>query len=172
MKAWKISLLAVTIILTGCEKKSPDTEKPEKAVKGDAQLSPIDRDHPMARQLDRQSENATLTDMSVAEIHFVPHRAILNGNGTARLYRLAWLVQKYGGTIYVDLGDTQSELSQDRMRIVSDYLVAAGLPKENIHLVFGIPESTGMLASEAITVHNDSRIKPMKDQQPSSVFGK
>jgi len=169
MNAWKISLLVTAIVLVGCEKKSPDPQ--EKDDKAAAQLSPIDRDHPMTRQFDRQTENAALTDMSLAEIHFVPPRAMLNGTGTARLYRLAWLVQQYGGHIFVDLQDTQSELSQQRMQVVTEYLVATGLPKESIHLEFGIPESTGMLASEATTAYKDSRIKPGKNQQPVNVYG-
>ncbi len=45
------------------------------------------------------TDNALLESMSVADYHFLPNRPLLTTLGKQRLYRLAALVEEYGGEI-------------------------------------------------------------------------
>jgi hypothetical protein len=113
----------------------------------------------MERQNDRMIHNAELADMVIADILFLPHRDGLNATGTQRLNHLAWLVEKYGGTIKMDMKEPKSELTQARLKTVRDYLRTWGLPENKIKVEVGLSENEGMNAKEGIDVYNQSRSK-------------
>lgn len=147
------SLLIVMGVMQGCEKREPaPTSQP-------AEPACTRADHPYNRQFDQSSENADMVDMVVTDIHFMPNRAILNGTGTARLHRLAWIVDHYGGTIAVDVTDGDENLTQARIQTVKAYLRACGLADSKIQVALGLSSGKGMPADEAINVYNDTRYK-------------
>ena len=117
----------------------------------------VEERRPMERQGDRMIHNAELADMTVTDIHFLPHRDTLNSTGTQRLSHLAWLVDKYGGTIKLDLKDPESELSQARLETVKAYLKTRDLPECKIKVQIGLSENEGMSAKEGIEIYNESR---------------
>ncbi len=117
----------------------------------------VEERRPMERQGDRMIHNAELADMTVTDIHFLPHRDALNSTGTQRLSHLAWLVDKYGGTIKLDLKDPESELSQARLETVKAYLKTRDLPECKIKVQIGLSENEGMSAKEGIEIYNESR---------------
>jgi hypothetical protein len=125
----------------------------------------VSHDKPIIRQSDRQVHNAELADMVVADIHFLPNRTVLNTVGTERLSHLAWIVENYGGTIKLDLDDPASQLAMQRMSIVKEYLKAYGLPDNKIQVEFGLSETKGMDAKEAINVHKNSQFKEQKEDK-------
>jgi len=158
MRKEMISLTLVAILvlmsgLLGCEKRRPVATTQPQSVQ-------TDRVHPMTRQFDQMSENADLTDMVVSDIHFVPHRAALNGTGRSRLRRLALLVNQYGGTIHVDLDQGGTELAGKRVKVVKKYMVACGVAKGAIVVKPGLSSTKGMPAGEAIIIYVDTRSKP------------
>jgi hypothetical protein len=113
----------------------------------------------MSKQFDRQVYNAELADMSLADVHFLPHRTGLNATGTQKLNHLAWLADNYGGTIKLDLKDPASKLAQARVDTVKAYLNCWGLPADKIKVEIGLSEQEGMNAREAIEIYNDTRYK-------------
>ncbi len=178
--------LAVLLIATlmpglgGCEKRcktdskqppAPCSTPPEKTVSRDN--SALDQEcptepvrSPYVRQYDRMTHNAELADMCVTDIHFIPNRPLLNSSGTQRLNHLAWMVDHYGGTIMFDTADPKSEVAQARIRTVVQYLKAWGLPNNKIVVCFGLPQSQGMTADEAVKIYQDTRFKPgQKEEQ-------
>jgi hypothetical protein len=126
--------------------------------------------HPMERQADRMIHNAELADMVLADIHFLPHRETLNSTGTQRLNHLAWLVERYGGTIKLDLKEPKSELAKARTKTVEAYLKTWGLPADKIKVEIGLSENEGMDAKEGIDIHNSSRAGKNKDKQEGTTF--
>jgi hypothetical protein len=129
----------------------------DRTVQEDVVAEEAEPRHPMTAQFDRQVHNRELADMSLSDVHFLPHRPILNSNGTQRLNHLAWLVDRYGGKINLDLEEPKSELAQARMQTVCRYLKACGLAQNKIQVAFGLPESRGLEAREAVTIYRDSQ---------------
>jgi hypothetical protein len=114
----------------------------------------------MTRQFDRMAYNAELGDMSLSDIHFLPQRSALNSNGEYRLHHLAWFIDRYGGTISLNLKEPESSLAQARLEQVTECLKKQGLPSEKIHISFDLPQSIGLDAKEAVIIYNDTRYKP------------
>jgi len=115
--------------------------------------------HSMTKPFERLVHNAELADMSLADVHFLPHRPGLNSTGTQRLNHLAWLVDQYGGAIKLDLEEPKGELTDGRVAMVKAYLECWGLPAEKIKVEVGLPDQEGMNAKEAITIYEDTRYK-------------
>lgn len=164
-----VIMMSATLIaaLAGCanNKSTPCTTTTEPSTQPacvDSEVIDMDTQenrHPMERQSDRMIHNAELADMVIADIHFLPHREGLNATGTQRLNHLAWLVEKYGGTIKMDMKEPKSELTQARLKSVRDYLQTWGLPENKIKVEVGLSENEGMDAKEGIEVYNQSRAK-------------
>src|SRR3972149_2058780 len=72
------------------------------------------------------ADNAMLHDMSVADIHFVPHTAELSGTGAARLNRMATLLDTYGGTVRYETFSTDEAIVKHRLEHVHEYLAPTG----------------------------------------------
>src|SRR5262245_19635546 len=60
-------------------------------------------------------DNATLSDMSLSDPHFIPHTGELNGTGTTRLDRMSTLLGTYGGTVRYETESTDSSLIDQRL---------------------------------------------------------
>lgn len=109
-------------------------------------------------QFNRMVHSAEMADMVITDVHFLPGRAILNSTGTRRLAHLGWIIDRYGGTIYLDFDEnTGSALSEARKKVVFDYLVKLGVNKDKIKLAFGLPATEGMPADEAMSIYKKSR---------------
>lgn len=108
-------------------------------------------------------DNALLTDRVVSDVHFVPHRALLNALGEERLARLAAVLELYGGTIHVSSDVTDSKLLADRIDQVRNYLSEAGIDTADDVVVAGLPDSRGMDAGQAILIKtNEGTYVPKK----------
>jgi hypothetical protein len=93
---------------------------------------------------------AALSDMSVADIHFVAHSSELNGTGTYRLDRLAPLLETYGGTVRYDTSLTDSKLVQERIAHVREYLATTGIDTKRVDVQVMLPGGEGMSGKEAV----------------------
>lgn len=97
-------------------------------------------------------DNAMLEDLSMADIHFVPHSTELNGLGARRLERYAKLLTVYGGSIRYSTNSSDKELIDGRMASIRDYLGTTQIAMDRIKVVQGLPGGHGVTAREAITV--------------------
>ena len=95
-------------------------------------------------------DNAVLRDMSVADIHFIPHSAELSGVGEIRLSRMARLLNTYGGTVhYETLADNEAMIKQ-RLAHVREYLALSGCNMERVVITTGMAGGRGMPGDEAV----------------------
>jgi hypothetical protein len=95
-------------------------------------------------------DNAMLYDMSVGDVHFVPHSAQVNSLGARRLNRYAELLQGIGGTVHYDGGPGDDPLTQSRVATIRDYLATAGLDMKSVTVEAGVSRGRGARASDAI----------------------
>jgi hypothetical protein len=95
-------------------------------------------------------DNAMLEDLSMADIHFVPHQAELNGLGARRLERYAKLLAVYGGSIRYATSLTDKPMVEKRMTSVRKYLATTGISEDRIKISQDLPGGLGISAREAI----------------------
>ncbi len=101
-------------------------------------------------QLVYMVDNAILHDMSIADIHFVPHTDELSGTGVARLDRLAVLLDSYGGTVRYDTGLHDDDLIEQRIEHVREYLAMTGCDTDRFTVAAQLSGGRGMPATDAI----------------------
>lgn len=97
-------------------------------------------------------DNAILSDMSVADIHFIPHHAELGSTGMHRLDRMAPMLNTYGGTIRYQTYHEDQQFVQARMASIRDYLAVVGCDLSDVTLESGLPGGRGIPASEVTTM--------------------
>ncbi len=171
MKRYTKLITQITILFSmslmpgfwGCtqDRNSIDEQQPQ------PNFSDIDNQdcrHPTEKQADLMILNTEISDMRLCDVHFLPNRAILNANGVKRLNQLAWIVEQYGGKIFLDVEQPTSKLTKQRLKTVRLYLKKVGVPNKKIKLVVGLPETKGMHADEAIEIYDDTRFKPESSQ--------
>jgi hypothetical protein len=97
-------------------------------------------------------DNAILRDMSVADIHFIPHSNELSGIGVARLDRLARLLQVYGGTVRYETLIVDETLIEQRLDHVREYLSLAGCDMDRLEFKATMSGGRGLPGGEAVEV--------------------
>lgn len=108
-------------------------------------------------------DNALLADMSISDVHFYPHRALLSPLGEERLCRLAALMEMYGGEIRYTAADGDETLVNKRTQTIIDFLQAQGIAVCTADVVHDLPGGRGMEASSAILIRADEGMyKPKK----------
>lgn len=98
------------------------------------------------------SDNAILSDMTVSDMHFLPHRAQLNGLGEQRVMRLANLLNAYGGTVRLSTNLTDDALIHQRSEIVVAALAEHGVDTTADLVRVDLPGGFGMDAAQAILI--------------------
>lgn len=97
-------------------------------------------------------DNAILQDMSVSDLHFVPHRAQLNALGEERLWRLATLLEQYGGAIRFSTDESDEDLVDARTEVIMTFLADLGIDTSAELVRPDLPGGRGMHANEAILI--------------------
>jgi len=95
-------------------------------------------------------DNAILQDMSIADIHFVPHTSELSGTGIARLDRMAVLLDTYGGLVRYETYNTDAGFVRDRLDHVREYLETTGCDMSRVELKSAMSGGYGMSAEKAL----------------------
>lgn len=95
-------------------------------------------------------DNAMLEDLSMADIHFVPHSDELNGLGARRLERYAKLLKVYGGGIRYATNSSDKAMVEKRIASIETYLATTGITEKRIQVARDLPGGEGMTAREAI----------------------
>lgn len=108
-------------------------------------------------------DNALLADMTVSDVHFLPHRPVLSTVGEERVSRLAQLLDAYGGTIRFNSDETDKELRGARLETVRRHLADAGLDTTAEIVRDDLPGGRGMDAGEAVLIKlNEGTYKPKR----------
>lgn len=116
-------------------------------------------------------DNEILQDMSVADIHFVPHTTELSGTGKARLDRMAPLLAAYGGTVRYETYAKDELFVAQRVAHVREYL---GLTLSNMERVQVKPMISGgrlMPAGEALDIMMRGTAKASAAQPSATMTG-
>ena len=80
------------------------------------------------------ADNARLQDMSIADIHFVPHTTELSSTGAEHLERMAPYLNTYGGTIRYETYATDEGLVAARMEHVREFLTTTRCDMERVEI--------------------------------------
>jgi hypothetical protein len=135
----------------------------------DVQMERMDRDKAhYGTHIRDMADNAILQDMSVADLHFVPHTSELSGTGADRLDRMAVLLNTYGGTVRYETDLRDQEMLKRRMDHVHEYLTVAGCNMDKVEVKAMISGGRGMAADKAIIVNLKGTIKPRSASGSSS----
>ncbi|MEK6799578.1 MAG: hypothetical protein AABZ12_11475 [Planctomycetota bacterium] len=106
------------------------------------------------------TDNAMTFDMALVDAHFVPHTAELNATGTARLDRMAPILNTYGGTVRFDTVDRDQELVQKRMAHAKEYLQVAGCDVSRVDVKPMLPGGRGVLGEKGVAIDRAGTKKP------------
>ena len=98
------------------------------------------------------ADNAILQDMSIADIHFVPHTAEISGTGAVRLDRMAALLEAYGGTVRYETYLDDAAMVEHRLAHVMEYLTFTGCNMSRVQVRAMMSGGRTIPASEAIAV--------------------
>ena len=106
------------------------------------------------------TDNAMLSDMSLADMHFIPHTNELSGLGEVRIDRMAKLLSVYGGTVRyaTELGD--EAIIEQRMQHVREYLTLVGCSMDRVTVAVMGPGGIGMPADEAVEKYRRGTAEP------------
>ncbi len=97
-------------------------------------------------------DQAGASDMSVADIHFVPHTSELNSTGTMRLDSLATTLGTYGGTVRYETDSRDPKVIDERVAHVREYLVTTGIDMARVTVAAGPAGSHRTRAADAIRI--------------------
>ena len=139
-----VCLAATCVACSACQKPAPRLNAPPH---GEAENKSELQDS-YAYMVD----NGLLADMSISDVHFLPHRPALNTLGQERLQRLVALMQMYGGTIRFNTNESDQALVDQRMNVVKVALANEGLDTTTEVLKQDLPGGRGMDAAQAILI--------------------
>lgn len=146
--SWNVAIgivILVSLGMAGCGEREQRTRL-NAPPQGDSE-----RQDDLARAFAYHKDQGMLADMSIADIHFVPHSAILSGVGEARLERYAELLATRGGTIAYQTGLRDGDLVGERLAVASEFLAQAIPGGADIDMIVGLAGGRGMTAVEAST---------------------
>lgn len=106
--------------------------------------------HPMTEYYAYHNDQGMMADMSISDVHFVPHQRYLSGTGEARLERYAELLATTGGRLNYDTSLSDRALIQERISVAEDFLAKAIPSNQRVQVALGGPGGRGMSATEAI----------------------
>ena len=107
------------------------------------------KDSDCADWFDAQADNATLTSMAVADVHFVPYRAELNSLGRSHVTAIASYLDRYGGDVTLESQQADTVVTKQRLENVREFLVAQGLDPEQLTITTDLANGRGADANEA-----------------------
>ncbi len=94
--------------------------------------------------------NAATYDMSIADIHFVPHTARLNDLGARRLDLLSEVLEQYGGTVRYETDSPDGAQVVERLKEAKRYLADIGVDTDKIEVAAKMSGGRGMSATKAL----------------------
>ena len=111
----------------------------------------------MHRFYEPMIENAAAHDMSVADVHFVPHTEVLNDLGRRRLDQLAAILARHGGLVRYETHSTDVDRNAARIEEIESYLTDGGLDMANVEVAAMMSGGRGLSASAALAARDQAR---------------
>ncbi|MBI5762894.1 MAG: hypothetical protein HZA51_05135 [Planctomycetes bacterium] len=105
--------------------------------------------HPMSEYFAYHNDQGMIHDLSLADIHFVPHTTELSATGQARLERYAELLATRGGTIHYDPTEKNEKIVKARIDAANEFLKQTSPGTKTITVALGIAGGRGMGSKEA-----------------------
>jgi len=158
---WIAPAMGLGLLVTGCTKP---TERLNAPPQGHTCYP-----NKMQETYTPMTDNAMLADMSMSEVHFVPHTSELSGTGVRRLDRYASLLSMYGGELRYD-GAEETTLADARMERIKQFLLAAGIAPDKFSISRGFAGGAGMAGTEAVNARKGSEYKPSCTAGDSSIM--
>ena len=112
-------------------------------------------------------DNAILHDMSIADIHFIPHSIELSGTGVARLSRMASLLDTYGGIVRYETVLMDDDMIASRLKHVREFLDLTGCDMSRVELKVLLSGGRGMPASDAIQAEENMAAQATNNAAPA-----
>jgi hypothetical protein len=129
------------LLLAGCMPDKPRLNSPPQ---GNAKPH-----HAMSSYYAYHNDQAMLADMSIADLHFVPHTSQLSSTGEARLERYAELLATSGGTINYTTSIVNQKLVRARLAAANEFMKEAVPGTKGVKVALGGAGGRGMTAAEA-----------------------
>ncbi len=136
--------ICAALLVAGCSSSSPRLNAPPHGV--------AESVHDMQGTFVYMTDNALLADMSVSDMHFLPHRAALTSLGQQRLNRLAQLISDFGGAIRFNSNLDDTVLIDKRLSATVEYLYELGIDTSSVVVARGMRGGSGMDATEVILI--------------------
>ena len=96
------------------------------------------------------NDQGMMADMSLGDIHFVPHSTELSGVGIVRLERYAELLASSGGTLHYSTSIRDLDFLGQRIAVANSFLKQSIPGSRPVEVVLGMPGGRGMTAKEAL----------------------
>lgn len=145
---WLVCLV-VCCSLTGC---TEPTERLNAPPQGQS-----DRPHQLQAFFTYMVDNEMMSDVSIADIHFVPHTTELNSLGTSRLSRMAAFLDIYGGTVRYATRSNDEELVDGRLTHLRDFLATTGIDLSRVDVTVAMAGADHTSAVDAIQAAKKAR---------------
>lgn len=136
--------ICTALLIAGCSSSSARLNAPPHGV--------AESVHDMQGTFVYMADNALLADMSVSDMHFLPHRAMLTSVGEQRLNRLAQLLNAYGGSIRFNSNLNDEVLIDKRLKATVEYLSELGIDTSSEVVSRGMRGGSGLDATEVILI--------------------
>ncbi|TWT40309.1 hypothetical protein RAS1_40170 [Phycisphaerae bacterium RAS1] len=157
MRFTRLVPIAVVAGLLGCASPAPRLNAPPHGSASE--------DSSMRGTFVYMADNAMLADMTVSDVHFVPHRPMLNTLGQERVQRLAGLIDAYGGAIRFSSDVSDAGLLSDRTQAILACLTEAGVDARPELVQADLAGDAGMNAAEVLLIRKDLGVYTPKKKQ-------
>lgn len=136
--------LVFALALAGCQAPKERLNAPPHGI--------AEATNPMQGTFVYMGDSALLADMTVSDMHFLPHRDILSTVGEQRIARLATLMSAYGGTVRLNSSERDEELLRKRMAAVVAALSGYGIDTTGQVVAQDLSGGRGMDAAQAALI--------------------
>jgi hypothetical protein len=117
------------------------------------------------------ADNATLSDMAIADFHFIPHTGELSGTGAEKLSRMGPFLDTYGGTVRYDTRLTDEKLIEQRLAHVREYLETIGTDMSRVEVATKMSGGQMLAAGTAIKIDDKGTAQPSSGGGSPIVIG-
>jgi len=137
---WLVCLVACCSLI-GCTEPSERLNAPPQG--------PVDRPNELQPFFAYMVDNSMMSDVSIADVHFVPHTTELNSLGTTRLARMSTFLDIYGGTVRYETRSGEEDVVNRRLDHVRDFLATTGIDMSRVEVMVAMAGSNQTSAVDA-----------------------
>lgn len=147
MRRTVAAALGLLVAMVGCSKPNERLNAPPHGV--------AESVNKMQGTFVYMGDSALLADMTVSDMHFLPHREKLNSLGEQRIARLAELMKAYGGTVRLNSDASDEAMLKKRIDAVVAALAEFGVDTKGEIVKADLSGGRGMSAAEAVLIKRE-----------------